>query len=352
MKEIKDYYKIMLDSSQEIFLIYEKKTLKILYANQRLEEVFQIPAHSIYEKPDLMYEKMIKKNTFQSHLEQISQKNQSSDFSLSFSLNDKILYFNAFFFPIDSKSIGLRLTDVSEKKMTEQKLFESEKARSRLNYLIGHDLKNPLVGIKGLSDFIHSDLKNNNLKEAEQSISFIQEASRNYLAIVEAVSRSVKLYYSDFPLEKTHNCLIALIESCILSFRKQSEPKEIEVIFEPEDETLIADFDLTALKEIFSQIFSNALKFSYKKGKIILSIEKKERFIEISVADEGIAIPESIKNHIFEPFTDSKRLGTAGEHSVGIGLAIAKRLALLHGLEIDFESEEKKGTRFMIRIPY
>jgi len=143
-----------------------------------------------------------------------------------------------------------------------------------------------------------------------------------------------------------------LIESCILSFRKQSEPKEIEVIFEPEDETLIADFDLTALKEIFSQIFSNALKFSYKKGKIILSIEKKERFIEISVADEGIAIPESIKNHIFEPFTDSKRLGTAGEHSVGIGLAIAKRLALLHGLEIDFESEEKKGTRFMIRIPY
>lgn len=80
-------------------------------------------------------------------------------------------------------------------------------------------------------------------------------------------------------------------------------------------------------------------------------MKKTSEKVIVSIKDEGIGIPESIKNKVFEWYTDGKRSGTEGEKPFGMGLAISKQIIAAHGGAIWFESEENKGTTFYIEIP-
>jgi signal transduction histidine kinase len=71
----------------------------------------------------------------------------------------------------------------------------------------------------------------------------------------------------------------------------------------------------------------------------------------ITVEDEGIGIPDNLKDKIFDMFSEAKRKGTAGEQPFGLGLAISKQIVEAHGGNIWFESREKGGTAFYVKLP-
>jgi two-component system sensor histidine kinase VicK len=103
--------------------------------------------------------------------------------------------------------------------------------------------------------------------------------------------------------------------------------------------------------QIVHNLLSNAVKFTPAKGKITVRIKDDEQFFEVSVADTGIGIPEHLQPYLFQRDTRAAREGLKGEKSIGMGLYIIKKLVDIMKGEISFESEENKGSTFIVRFP-
>jgi signal transduction histidine kinase len=108
------------------------------------------------------------------------------------------------------------------------------------------------------------------------------------------------------------------------------------------------------MNQVFLNLIVNAAhaigdvaKVTGKKGRITIRTEVKGDDVVLTVADTGIGIPEGIRARIFEPFFTTKELGKG----TGQGLAIAHKVVLRHSGTLTFESEEGRGTTFMVRIP-
>ncbi|HDR7573848.1 TPA: ATP-binding protein, partial [Bacillus mobilis] len=125
--------------------------------------------------------------------------------------------------------------------------------------------------------------------------------------------------------------------------------KEIELELDLEKVHVTADQE--SMSQVWINLIHNSIKFTPSGGTITIHLQKHEKFVEIRICDTGIGITEEQKQHIFERFykADSSRNRTYG--GSGLGLAIVKKVLDLHQGEIKVESEEGKGTEFIVCIP-
>jgi signal transduction histidine kinase len=108
--------------------------------------------------------------------------------------------------------------------------------------------------------------------------------------------------------------------------------------------------DRELMQQVWINLFSNAIRFSKKGGKIQIGLTANSDHVVFSVADQGIGIPEEAKAHIFEKFykVDKSR----SDEGNGLGLAIVKKIVELHKGKVSFVSREGRGTEFMVELPY
>ena len=117
-------------------------------------------------------------------------------------------------------------------------------------------------------------------------------------------------------------------------------------------EPLAANADPDKLRQVFSILLDNALKYSREGGKVTVGVELKRDTVEVSVADEGIGIPQADQDQIFRKFyrgADAEaRIGASG---TGLGLFIARGLVTAMGGRIWVESREGEGSTFAFELP-
>jgi signal transduction histidine kinase len=103
--------------------------------------------------------------------------------------------------------------------------------------------------------------------------------------------------------------------------------------------------DGTFLRRALTNLVNNALQAMPDGGELALTAQKQENSVVITVSDTGKGIPESVKANLFTPLITTKAKGQ------GLGLAVVKRLVEGLNGKVSFESEEGKGTKFIIRLP-
>ena len=105
------------------------------------------------------------------------------------------------------------------------------------------------------------------------------------------------------------------------------------------------------MSQVWINLIHNSIKFTPSGGTITIQLKEHETVVEVRIRDSGIGISEEQKQHIFERFykADSSRNRAYG--GSGLGLAIVKKVLDLHQGEIKVESEEGKGTEFIVRMP-
>jgi signal transduction histidine kinase len=107
--------------------------------------------------------------------------------------------------------------------------------------------------------------------------------------------------------------------------------------------------DKKLMRQIISNLVSNAIKYSPEDTSIFVSLEYEDEALFLKVRDEGIGIPEADMKHLFEPFHRAENVGTIS--GTGLGLVIIKESVELQGGTITIESQVNVGTTFTIRIP-
>jgi len=207
--------------------------------------------------------------------------------------------------------------------------------------MVGHDIRNPLQAIVGdiylLREYISSMPKSENQKEVAESLDSI-ETNVNYInkivSDLQDYSRSINPEYSDFNLKD-------MIETILQNITRQNNV-DVSVNINP---SFTITSDRNIIRRILTNLVVNAIQAMPTGGKISLSGFREEDNILIKVEDTGVGIPEDIKLKLFSPMFTTKAKGQ------GLGLAVVKRLVEALNGTISFESQEGKGTKFVIELP-
>jgi signal transduction histidine kinase len=141
------------------------------------------------------------------------------------------------------------------------------------------------------------------------------------------------------------------IISEILEVHKiQAEEKDIDIFHKFPEERYDIFADPDALKQVLSNLFGNAIKFTREKGQIRVRLIKGTHGVIFEISDTGIGIPNKEKDRIFEKFYRVYRPGLEIK-GTGLGLSIVKEILDAHGAQIEIDSEENKGTTFRVIFP-
>jgi signal transduction histidine kinase len=119
--------------------------------------------------------------------------------------------------------------------------------------------------------------------------------------------------------------------------------------FKCNDDNICGNFDPKLLRQIVSNLLTNALKYSPKGDPVEFELNREENQARITIRDRGIGIPANDQVHLFEPFHRAQNTGTI--NGTGLGLAIVKKAVDLHQGTISVQSQIDVGTTFTVNLP-
>jgi signal transduction histidine kinase len=142
-----------------------------------------------------------------------------------------------------------------------------------------------------------------------------------------------------------------LVDRSLAVNRVHARKKGIEMVKEAELDTLRLKIDRVKIMQVLDNLLSNAVKYSHSGTRVELRVSSSDSSVAVEVADQGQGIPEEELPRLFKPFSRLSVRTTGGEKSVGLGLAICRRIIEGHGGEIKAESEPGRGSRFSFTLP-
>ena len=220
-----------------------------------------------------------------------------------------------------------------------------EKQRSMVQVMV-HDLKSPLANISSINELLQQDI----LKEEDKKLLFYSRQSCEIATdIINELLASEMIENDALSLATLE--LNSFIKECILSINGLVSQKEITLLDLLPQQEYYFQGDKSKLQRALHNVLYNAIKFTPQGGTIEVSCVAEADYFTLQIKDSGIGIPLANQPDIFQKFTKTKRKGTNGESSTGLGMYITKQIVDQHRGEIWFESKEGEGTTFFLRFP-
>ena len=223
-----------------------------------------------------------------------------------------------------------------KKSIEREKTFTSD---------VSHELRTPLTVIKGNTSLT---LKKERDKEYYiKTITEIDKASDSMLEIVESLLLISRADSGNAKLRlKTVN-LYSLVEDIIPNLVTNTKKITIENF----DQNIEIECDYSYIKQAITNLLTNAIRYTDDNGEIKITANKEDKFVKISVTDNGCGISEEHIPHLTERFyrVDSSR--NRGNGGTGLGLAITKTIIDLHNGKLEINSKEGEGSTFSIFLP-
>lgn len=218
------------------------------------------------------------------------------------------------------KTVGY-VKDVTELNRTHDKLCEEISNKNRLIKIIGHDLKNPFNGMIGFSELLNINLQQHNYEEASEYAEIIkQAASEGYELLVNLLDYSTS-QAGDMTVVKKEFDLFKTVDSILKLSSAQAMKKGITLHNRIEEPTMIFS-DENKINTILRNLISNAIKFCYQDGIIMINADFNDGNISIAVSDTGESIPSTRLQSINSAHDISSTSGTAYESGTSIGLKL------------------------------
>lgn len=242
---------------------------------------------------------------------------------------------------------------IEELKQKQEHLERLNKEKDDILGIISHDMRNPLGGIIGISNFLLTDTVSDP-EETHEMLSLIEKSAERLLTLVNDMLNVAIIESNSFSVERSDVDLFLLIHDMIQLHEPTAKTKQVTLKHPPIDRSMIVSLDASKISQVIGNLVSNAIKFTNPGGCVQVTAEKRiegiEHILEIKVSDDGIGIPEDIMPVLFEKMM-GQRTGTEGEKGTGLGMPLVKRFVEIHGGTIEVSSKVGEGTSFLIRIP-
>ena len=234
------------------------------------------------------------------------------------------------------------MEELAEQRAQQLKNSERMAAIGQTAGMVGHDIRNPLQATTSDMYLITEELKSMPEGESKKSVFESIDSVNENLNYINKIVSDLQDYTRPLKPSIQEANLSELVEGTILTI---NIPKRIELCLEIKDDSKAIKTDTAYLRRILTNLVTNALQAMPDEGKLKIKANKKNDKIIISVQDTGVGIPEEVRTKMFTPLFTTKSKGQ------GLGLAVVKRLVNALGGEITFESQENKGTKFLVELP-
>ena len=240
----------------------------------------------------------------------------------------------------------------NRKRMENEKYKELEEMKYRFFTNISHEFRTLLTLI---ITPIGSILKRTTDGETRHQLNDVSRNAGDLLQLVNQLLDFRKMEMNGEHLNLTSGNLNEFIQYTTMKFMPLAEQKNIRLAFEDKTEGLFMYFDKDKVGKILTNLLSNAFKFTKAGGSVCVSLEKcildSRRCAHIIVEDTGCGIPKEDQAHVFERFYRTEQDSSSQQIGSGIGLNMVYEYIQLHEGKVSLESEEGKGSRFIVDIP-
>lgn len=232
--------------------------------------------------------------------------------------------------------------------ITEQERIDEERREFVSN--VSHELRTPLTTMRSYLEALAKGAWKDQVL-APKFLDITRTETERMIRLVNDLLQLSKLDQTEYKLTKTWVNFGKYLDRIIDRFEmSKSRNVNFERLY-PTD-SLVVEIDTDKLNQVIDNIISNALKYSPEGGLITFKAKVIGDFIEVSIRDQGLGIPKSNLEKVFERFYRVDKARTRKMGGTGLGLAIAKEMIGAHNGEIWAESEEGKGTAIFFTLPY
>ncbi|MGC9452403.1 MAG: hybrid sensor histidine kinase/response regulator [Oceanipulchritudo sp.] len=226
-------------------------------------------------------------------------------------------------------------------------LRELEAFRDNLVNMVVHDMRTPLTLMRGHLELL--EMRGNFGDSEHGHLEAIQNSCLGLIEMVSSLLDISRFDNDEMPLHLEEQDIVQLAKETAAAC--QAIGHGPGVAFASSFDSLPLRFDQSLIERVITNLIGNALKFTPESGKVLLSLEKTDQEVKISVVDTGPGISPEYHEKIFERFGQVEMYNRRQKYSTGLGLTFCKLAVEAHGGTIGVESEVDKGSTFWFRLP-
>lgn len=223
-------------------------------------------------------------------------------------------------------------------------ILSAAKARQDFTANVSHELKTPLTAISGYAELLEGGMVG-----AEKQNHFYHEIRKNadrLLALINDILRLSDLDRKDSELHFTEVDLYETVSECMEVLSVNAKQRNVTIELEGETSIVCGNKDM--LKELVENLGQNAIRYNNPNGKVKISVGTIDGQVALTVKDNGIGIPVSEQQRIFERFYRVDKSRSKATGGTGLGLAIVKHIVEIHDAKIELESAPGAGTTISV----
>lgn len=287
-------------------------------------------------------------------LDMVKDKNKIISGKVNGNSNVKIVDFEVIKSVDKEDSQIIIFEDITTKRENEEieqdmkdKKFQEKIKRDFLSN-ISHDLKTPINVIFSASQLQEYYIDEINYEGIEK---YNAISRQNCLSLIKFTnnlidnSRILSDYLSPNLVEKN---VVEEIEEIVMSLVDYAKNKDIDLIFDTEDEEVYAEIDVEFMQRIILNLISNSMKFCKENGRIIVRIKNSDEDVIIEIEDNGIGMEKEFIENAFNRYAMGKNNERSREKGTGIGLFVVKKMVEMQNGAIKIESTPNKGTKISL----
>ena len=243
---------------------------------------------------------------------------------------------------------------IKDLKQQRENLEKLNKEKDDILGIISHDMRNPLGGIIGISNFLITEPVEDPA-EMEDMLKLIEQSAEKLLALVNDLLNVAIIEANTFSVNLEETDVVNLIDDVIQLHQPAAKSKHVAIITEYPPKNVMAKLDKSKITQVIGNLISNAIKFTKSGGQVTIKVETPNesefKGLRIFVRDTGIGIPDDLMPILFNKMAGHQRNGTNGEKGTGLGMPIVKRYVEAHKGTISVSSNPNEGTLFTIDLP-
>ena len=230
-----------------------------------------------------------------------------------------------------------------------KQLKESVVSKTRFIRHLGHELRSPLAAISSFSELMLEGMHGDITVKQEESLQRIMKNASNLLELVNDLVDQAKAEAGILEMKLEDTELVGFCRDGLEAVKIEAEKAGLKVKFEAGEEELVCALHPSRMRQVLTNLISNAIKFSRTGGELKLRVLRRGELAIVEVEDKGEGISPADQRNIFREFHQGDSYKK--DAGAGLGLHLSRQIARLHGGDITVESEKGVGSIFRVQLP-
>lgn len=246
-------------------------------------------------------------------------------------------------------TLAVRLKKSAREKEEVAMLARNEQLRANLLRMISHDLRTPLTSISGNASNLISNYQKLDDGARERIFTDIYDDSMWLINLVENLLAVTRLEGGQVSIHQSVELMDEVAAEALRHISRKN--KEHRIRFTSGQELILVKADARLIVQVLINLVDNAIKYTQAGSCIEIHAEKKDRWVAVSVADNGPGIPDEQKPHVFDMFYSGANKIVDSRRSLGLGLSLCKSIVTAHGGTITVSDNKPMGSVFTFTLP-